>query len=304
MAGMGYPTTLAVLSHALHAYTERCMKTEDVVQQMMRNDLDRVMKEWLCTSKEEMTREAEDRSWDDTIDNVCHRITMCDHLLEFRTWRNDDPKPFRGISFATATRHLRTLRKHLEKLMGKSARGDDPPWTDLPKRQWEVLWEGETTWKKYGALLWEAGYKTVTLFPGASETPIHSILCMAGDGIQTQYAQVPNVKRMPAVARKTIQAYLNLVDWRHIQEGGPQGDVKDWSTSSEFTQWREQREANAIPSQEVGERICDLIHEPFSPILMEGLEEVKGLLKKGTPTSYGSGGFWHAGDHGSDVTDL
>jgi len=49
---------------------------EDVVQQMMRNDLDRVMKEWMCTSKEEMTRETEVRSWDDTIDNVWYRIAM------------------------------------------------------------------------------------------------------------------------------------------------------------------------------------------------------------------------------------
>ena len=56
MAGMGYTTTLAVLSHALHAYVERCMKTEDVSHQIMRNALDRAMKEWLCTSKEELTR--------------------------------------------------------------------------------------------------------------------------------------------------------------------------------------------------------------------------------------------------------
>jgi hypothetical protein len=91
MAGMGYTTTSAVLSHAL----------------------------WLCTSKEEMTREAEARSCDETVDNVWHRIAMCDHLLEFKTWRHDDPKPLRGISYATVTRHLRILRKRLEKLMGK-----------------------------------------------------------------------------------------------------------------------------------------------------------------------------------------
>jgi hypothetical protein len=70
MAGMGYATTLAVLSHALHAHIERCMKTEDVARQMMKNDLDRAMKDWLCTSKEELTGEAEARSWDETIDNV------------------------------------------------------------------------------------------------------------------------------------------------------------------------------------------------------------------------------------------
>jgi hypothetical protein len=70
MAGMGYTSTLAILSHALHTHIERCMKTEDVACQMMKNDLDRVMKDWLCTSKEELTAEAEARSWDETIDNV------------------------------------------------------------------------------------------------------------------------------------------------------------------------------------------------------------------------------------------
>jgi hypothetical protein len=75
------------------------------------------------------------------------------------------------------------------------------------------------------------------------------------------------------------------VDWRHIQEGGPQGDAKDWATSLEFIQWQEQQAAKVIPSQEVGELIRRLIYEPSSPILLEGLEEVKGLLKEGTPVS-------------------
>ena len=208
------------------------------------------MKEWLCTSKEEMTREAEARSWDETVDNVWHRIAMCDHLLEFKTWRHDDPKPLRGISYATATRPLRILRKRLEKLMGKSAWKGDPPWSDLPKQQWELLWQGEAMWKKHGARIWDAGHKTVTLFRG------------------------------------TIQAYLNLVDWRHIQEGGPLRDAKDWATSLEFTQWQEQQAGKAIPSQEVDELIRGLIYEPSSPILLEGLEEVKELLKDETPVSW------------------
>ena len=104
--------------------------------------------------------------------------------------------------------------------------------------------------------------------------------------IQTQHAQVPNVKRVPVTVRNTIQAYLNLVDWRHIQEGDPQGHAKDWSTSLEFIQWQEQQEAKAIPSQEVGELIRDLIYEPSNPILLEELEEIKGLLKEGTPISW------------------
>ena len=67
---MGYTSTLVILSHALHAHIERCMKTEDVACQMMKNDLDRAMKDWRCTSKEELTVETEVRSWDETIDNV------------------------------------------------------------------------------------------------------------------------------------------------------------------------------------------------------------------------------------------
>jgi hypothetical protein len=43
--------------------------------------------------------------------------------------------------------------------------------------------------------------------------------------------------RVPISARNIIQAYLNMVDWRHIQTGGPQGDIKDWSTSPHFIQW-------------------------------------------------------------------
>jgi hypothetical protein len=286
MAGMGYATILAVLSHALHAHIERCMKTEDVARQMMKNDLDRAMKDWLCTSKEELTGEAEARSWDETIDNVWLRMAMCDHLLEFKTWRQDDPKPLRGISLAMATRHLRILRKRLEKLMGKSAQKAGPPWPDLPRRQWELLWQGEIVWKKYGAHIWDAGHKTVTLFRGASKTPLHTTLRMAGDGIQTHHARVPRVKRVPISARNIIQAYLNMVDWRHIQTGGPQGDIKDWSTSPHFIQWQEHQTAKAPPSPEAGELIRNLIYEPPSPILMEGLEEVKGLLKERTPITW------------------
>ncbi len=44
--------------------------------------------------------------------------------------------------------------------------------------------------------------------------------------------------------------------------------------------------AKAPPSPEAGELIRNLIYEPPSPILMEGLEEVKGLLKERTPISW------------------
>ena len=71
------------------------------------------------------------------------RLPMCDHLLDFKSWKHNDPKPIQGISYATVTRHLRKLRRQLEGLMGKSAREEDPSWEDLPKHQWELLWTDE-----------------------------------------------------------------------------------------------------------------------------------------------------------------
>ena len=141
-------------------------------------------------------------------------------------------------------------------------------------------------WKKHGAHIWDAGHKTVTLFLGAPSTPLHTILRMAGDGVQMHHVLVPSVKRVPVSVRITIRAYLNLVDWRHIQEGGPLGDAKDWATTPEFSQCQELQAAKVIPSQEVGELIKGLIYEPSSPILLDGLEEVKKLLKNETPVSW------------------
>jgi hypothetical protein len=70
MGGMGYTTTLAIIVHTLHAHVDRCMQTKDVAHYIMENDLQRAMKEWLCTSKEELTKEVAARTWDDTVDNV------------------------------------------------------------------------------------------------------------------------------------------------------------------------------------------------------------------------------------------
>ena len=43
---------------------------KDVANCIMENELQRAMKEWLCNSKEELTQEEEDRTWDDTGNNV------------------------------------------------------------------------------------------------------------------------------------------------------------------------------------------------------------------------------------------
>ena len=159
---------------------------------------------------------------------------MCDHRLEFKSWKYNDPKPILGTSYSTATRHLRILKRDLETILGRSARREDPPWEDLPKHQWELLWKGEEALRKYGPILWEAGHKTIALFPGDSKEPLHRVIRQAGDGSQTQHAQIPVTKRVPTLVRQTLQAYLNLVDWEHILGGGSREDSQDWATSSEI----------------------------------------------------------------------
>ena len=79
------------------------------------------------------------------------------------------------------------------------------------------------------------GHKTVVLFLGASKEPIHNIMRQVGDGVQTHRAQVPaDAKHVPTSARNIIQAYLDMVDWRHSQDGGSRGEAQDWSISPEF----------------------------------------------------------------------
>ena len=138
----------------------------------MKNNLQRAMQEWLCTSKTEMTREVEAKSWDETTDNVWHRLDTCDHLLDIESWKHGDPPQGQGISFATATRHLRILRRRIEEIMGTSVRHQDPHqiWMDIVKEQWDLLWSGETDLRRYGADLWTTGHKTVNLFPDVTAT--------------------------------------------------------------------------------------------------------------------------------------
>jgi hypothetical protein len=83
------------------------MKTEDVASQLMKNDLNRAMQEWLCASQVEMT---------------CHDPRSEDHSWE---------------------RHLRILRRRLEEIMETSVRFNDPPWSDISVDEWELLWTGE-----------------------------------------------------------------------------------------------------------------------------------------------------------------
>jgi hypothetical protein len=74
------------------------------------------------------------------------------------------------------------LRRRIEEILGTSDQYQDPHqiWKDISKEQWELLWSGETALRKYGAVLWTAGHKTVNLFPDETATSVPHITCIAG----------------------------------------------------------------------------------------------------------------------------
>ena len=170
--------------------------------------------------------------------------------------------------------------------MGRSARREDPPWEDLPKHQWELLWKGEEVLRKFGPILWEAGHRTITLFPAVPKEALHRVMRQAGDGSQTRHAQVPITKRIPAPARQILQAYLNLVDWEYLLEGGSRESTQEWATSSEIIKWQDRHRAGSQPSRELSQRITDIIHESSMVLVQEELEEIKELLDSRTPITW------------------
>jgi hypothetical protein len=237
MGGMGYTTTLAIIAHTLHVHVDRCMKTKDVAHCIMENDLQRAMKEWLCTSKEELTKEAAAHTWDDTVDNVWHRLAICDHLLDLRSWKAGDPHPEPGLSYASATRHLRILRKRLEEVMGKKARFSVPPWPDISTEQWDLLWSVEITLKKHGETLWTAGHKVVDLYHSLSETVVPRLMILGENCEQTYTDKVTHTPHLPEVARKRLESYLRLADWNQLlrmEEGSAKSF--NWATSPEIVE--------------------------------------------------------------------
>ena len=252
----------------------------------MKNNLQRAMQEWLCTSKAEMTREAEARSWDETTGNVWHRLAACDHLLDTDSWKHDEPPQGQGISFATATRRLRILKRRIEGIMGTSARHHDTHriWKDISKEQWELLWSGETVLRRYGTALWAAGHKTVNLLPDMTAAQTPHIMCITGAGAQRHTAKVPSTKGIPPAARQTIEQYLKLVDWASLLANtNPQENDQSWTSSTEFLTWQE---TQLTPSQDIGRQIQNLIHEPSETVLLEELEDIKHTMGQDTPLSW------------------
>jgi hypothetical protein len=189
MTGMGYTTTLVVLSHVLHAYIERSMKTKDVTHQMLRNDLDRSLKDCLYTSKEEMTREVETRSCDEIIDNVCHQMTICDHLLSLRPGD-------------TMIRNLygESHSQRSQDIYGYSGNAWKSSWEN---QRGGVILHGQTYQNNNGnyyGKVKQCGRNTANSYGKLDTRRLPCFREHTGEGIQIRHDQVPHVKRMPTAA--------------------------------------------------------------------------------------------------------
>jgi hypothetical protein len=94
------------------------------------------------------------------------------------SWEEGDPHPDPGLSYTSATRHLRILRRCLEEVMVKTTRCIVPPWSDISVEQWDLLWSGEITLKKYGETLWTTGHKVVDLYHSLSEVEVPLLMLL------------------------------------------------------------------------------------------------------------------------------
>ena len=104
--------------------------------------------------------------------------------------------------------------------MGKSSRLKDPPWSDISKEQWDLLWSGEAVLKKHGETLWIAGHKTVDLYHILSSVEVPRIMLLGDGSRQTFTARLPQVLHLPGSARKLLESYLQLADWNQLRRLG------------------------------------------------------------------------------------
>jgi hypothetical protein len=165
------------------------------------------------------------------------RLASFDHLLDLKSRKEGDPPPSKGISYVTTTRHLRILRRRLEEVMGKSARLMDPPWSDISKEQWDLLWSGKSDLKKHGETLWITGHKTVDLYHSLSPAEVSHIILLGGDSRQTFTSRVPHLLDLPESVRKLLETYLQLVDWNQLRRLGEcHSKPINWVTSPEIVE--------------------------------------------------------------------
>ena len=122
--------------------------------------------------------------------------------------------------------------------MGKTDRFIDPPCPDISKEQWDPLWSGEITLKKYGETLWKAGHKVVDPYHSLSETEVPLLMLLGENCRQTYTVKVSHTPRLPEADRKLLESYLRLADWNQLHRmREDSAKIFNWATSPEIVEW-------------------------------------------------------------------
>ena len=171
--------------------------------------------------------------------------------------------------------------------MGKKARFIVPPWPDISTEQWDLLWSGEITLKKYGETLWTSDHKVVDLYHSLSETEVLRLMLLGENCRQTCTVKVPHTPHLPEVVRKLLESYLRLADWNQLlRRGEESAKIFNWTTSPEIIECRDRHPTTTTPSEQTCQQITDLIHEPSETALLDELESIKKILNPKTPISW------------------
>ena len=118
-------------------HLQRCLKHEDVAQQLTLRDLNLACEHWACNSLRELTEEMEMWEWDSALDNKWARVTKCSQLLSIPVEMPGAPEERRGTSWARATRELRRLRHRIEAVGGSKDQWEAGVW-HMEKQQWDL----------------------------------------------------------------------------------------------------------------------------------------------------------------------
>jgi hypothetical protein len=121
--------------------------------------------------------------------------------------------------------------------MVKTSRCIGPPWSDISVGQWDLLWSGEITLKKYGETLWTVGHKVVDLYHSLSKVEVPRLMLLGENCRQTYTEKVTHTPHLPEETRKLLKSYLRLADWNqlhHMAEGSPK--IFNWVTSPEIVE--------------------------------------------------------------------
>jgi len=130
------------------------------------------------------------------------------------------------MSWATATQSIRKCKTRIEKIGGSCVDTEPTAW-GLDVQVWNLLWTGEEAMKKGILILKRAGLESVENLQrtavGFSSKAYQDLtpqlrLSATSNGEQRVRVRVPNAQGLHRTTQFLMQEYLNLVDWKGLEQ--------------------------------------------------------------------------------------